>query len=147
ELLLIVSREAFPNMAQVEGRIFDGQNAAKLIAVANERAVQSGTAITGNGSRSLVVWQEGRSHTEQHVFAALTDDLGGLGAPIEVSADAFPLSSLAAASDGRDFIIVWRASSGAFLARRVTAEGAVLDATPIVIGDTAAGSYTPIAAT
>src|SRR5689334_23790857 len=41
-------------------------------------------------------WQEGRSYTDQHVFAAVTNDTGTLGAPLEISADAFPLASLAA---------------------------------------------------
>ena len=146
EFLLVASRQVLRYMAQIEGRIFDAQNAVKVIGVSNGPAAQSGVAIAANRTRALAVWQEGPSFTEQHVLAAIADDLGALGAPVEISGDAFPVSSLAAASDGRDFIVAWRSSSGAILARRVTADGAVLDAAPIVAGDTPTDSYTTIAA-
>jgi hypothetical protein len=109
-----------------------------------ELNAQNAPAVAANGQNFLIVWQDGRGESPRNIYGARAAadgtilDVQGLAISTAPGEQEFP----SVASNGRDFLVVWRDTRD-FLSRgydlygaRVTAEGVVRETNGIPLATT-----------
>jgi hypothetical protein len=103
-----------------------------------------------NGREYLVAWGDRRDEDGDHMYATRVSaagavlDPGGIGPLENASLGDLTWLKPAVASNGEDFLVVW-ADGDAIRARRVGANGALLDAAPITIATGPDAAYPAVA--
>ncbi|MBN8232741.1 cadherin-like domain-containing protein [Corallococcus macrosporus] len=102
---------------------------------APQQGIQINPAVASNGTGQLVVWEDRRQGTAQLVGtrvsnrAEVQDVFGIVLGPVQAFSDLFAL-----ASNGTDYLVVWKPTSdGKLQARRVSPAGELLDTAPIIL--------------
>jgi len=138
---LAVWREGYPNPA-IAGGIAGG--AVATIAPANAFDLQTPAAARGRDA-FLVVWREQQvdPFDQDKSFRIMGRRVSLLGVPIDaapflIAASTLPIftsakPTIAVASDGTDWLVVFADAPLSLHGVRVSADGAVLDATPILL--------------
>jgi hypothetical protein len=96
---------------------------------------ESNADVAWNGASWLVVWLDTRG-ADTDVYAARLDATGAMLDPagIAVAVAAGTPARPTVASNGSGWFVAWENGSGNIVGARVSGAGAVLDATPLVIG-------------
>lgn len=102
----------------------------RRVLIASSAAEQAEGSIASNGTVSLVAWRE-HSAEQTVIRAAFIAADGQVGPPMDLGESSMNTKT-AAASNGRDFFVVYFDSQFSLVARRVTLEG-VHDSNPIRI--------------
>lgn len=129
-----------------DGTLLDGTS----FAIATEGSPQFDPAVTWNGTRWIVAWQDGRNGVDWDIYGTTVSSTGAVGAvdgavmaatagvddtdPVLASAGAI---SLLAYTSGDDM------TNSDILGRRISVTGAVTDATAITVGGGAAAQHSP----
>jgi hypothetical protein len=153
-LLVTTEQHVFANSYYFTPSDIDVRRADSLRAIVSTPAitdvvqsapVQLDSAVVASGSRALVAWREGDQSSS--IKATLVDSMTMTAGPaitLDETSGA-PQTGPAIALVGEVALITWRAESAAnvrILGKRVRMDGSVIDSTPIVIADQAAG-YPP----
>jgi hypothetical protein len=129
-----------------DGTLLDGSS----FPIATEESTQFDPAVTWNGTRWIVAWQDGRNGVDWEIYGTTVSATGAVGAldgaamaatagvddtdPVLSSAGAI---SLLAYTSGDD------TTNSDILGRRISVAGAVTDGTAIIVGGGAGAQHSP----
>ncbi len=129
-----------PDVKQVSPRVtFSPEIVLDPPTCAPKCAAQHRPRVAFNGSDYLVVWQDNRAGANPHLYGVRVDTAGKV-----LDAKAMPIATsgyhtfVAAASNGKDYLVVWcgnpsKLSSNHVFGVRVSGAGKLLDAKPLLI--------------
>ena len=123
----------------VVATLFDPRNArpsvTQSLAARDEQVQREGVSAAVTRSLFMVAWREMSNHSTQIVAQRV--DASGMPLPGRTVIASEPLfvyfGETSVATDGDSFFIVWDSPSKEILARRIGADGTLLDSAPLVI--------------
>lgn len=136
--------DVYATRVSTAGAVLDGTGVAVSAGTANQVA----PAVSAGGANFLVVWSDARG-TDADVYAARVNATGSVldAAGVALSAATGDQTAPSVDFDGTNFLVAWsdtRGSDADIYATRVSAAGAVLDATGIAVSTVAGAQSAPI---